>query len=138
MKREARSRLAAARKQAKLRAQQEAAAQVENGGSPADSDSLNGSSTAETNEGGDDATTNEDSTCMNNSVDTSPNTSLNSTSNSSSVELLSNGIDGIDVTDAQVPAAVVVQPSIEVNGVAWAISQSNQKKNAATWISICL
>lgn len=116
MKREARSRLAAARKQAKLRAQQEAAAQVENSGSP-DSDSLNGSWTAETTNGGGNDAINDDSTCTSNSVDTSPNTSLNSTSNSSSVELLSNGIDGIDVTDSQIPP-VMVQPSIEVNGVA--------------------
>lgn len=112
VKREARNRLAAVRKQAKLRAQQEAAAQVANG-SP--DSSLNGSWTVETTH---DETN--DSTCTSNGADESLNTSfsnecsLNSSSNSSSVELLSNDSDIIDIA-APIPT---MAPAIEVNGVA--------------------
>ncbi|XP_066929362.1 disks large-associated protein 1-like isoform X1 [Clytia hemisphaerica] len=110
VKREARSRLAAARKQAKLRAQQEATAS--NGGSPDDGSpdegspdssingSLNGSWTADKNE---------------EAANSSLNTSLNSSSNSSSVELLSNGVDSLDIAAESRP---VLKPNIEVNSVA--------------------
>lgn len=102
VKREARSRLAAARKQAKLRAQQEGA----NGSL---NNSLNGSWTVDT--------TTEDVNSADTSLSNSFNAdcSLNSSSNSSSVELLDNGSEKIDISNT---ARSIVQPSIEVNGIA--------------------
>ena len=114
VKREARNRLAAARKQAKLRAQKEAAEAASSESNPLESSlngSLNGSWTVET--------TGEE-TMVANGLDSSLNASLNS-SNSSSVELLSNGLDSVDLGVASDSTRPVVQqpvPALEVNGVA--------------------
>jgi len=110
VKREARSRLAAARKQAKLRAQEAANAES----------SLNGSWTVETTN--DEAnhspstTTNANDVVLSASFNTE--CSLNSSSNSSSAELLSNDTDIIDIAPPVSGIASSIAPAIEVNGVA--------------------
>ena len=117
MKREARNRLAAVRKQAKLRAQKEAAEAAPSESNSLES-SLNGSWTVETAAGGGDG---DDETVTTNGLDSSLNSSLNS-STSSSVELINNGLDSVDLAASseamRLPVIQQPAPALEVNGVA--------------------
>ena len=113
MKREARNRLAAVRKQAKLRAQKEAAAAV-----AAESEATDGENVVSSLDSSLNGSLNGSLTIDNGTVDITSNglDSLNS-STASSVDFINNGLDTIDLGTSE-PRPVVQQSALEVNGVA--------------------